>query len=210
MPLPTRFGVKEVGDLVALADAAHVRAAGLAVGSTIRFFTAQDARVRGDTHDDIPMEPIMYGRLAIAMIRPVSRRPSAPNEDGDDNKPMWSVELASSWARLNTACGAHVLAESDSIITTASTMLPPKRPTVDFVAEASPVKKRIHISVSRWLGLSDTPFRALHRYLSKATGRHQRAFQIASLHQLRSHVSNRYWSAYRHIASRLSHGAFGL
>jgi hypothetical protein len=39
MSLPTRFGGMGVGDLVALADAAHVGASGLAVGSAIRFLT---------------------------------------------------------------------------------------------------------------------------------------------------------------------------
>jgi hypothetical protein len=37
--LPIRFGGMGAGDLVALADAAHVGAAGLAVGSTIRYST---------------------------------------------------------------------------------------------------------------------------------------------------------------------------
>jgi hypothetical protein len=62
MSLPMSFGGMGVGDLVALADATHVRAADLAVGSTIRFLTAQYARVRGDSHDEVPMELTMYGR----------------------------------------------------------------------------------------------------------------------------------------------------
>jgi hypothetical protein len=45
------------------------------------FLIAQDARVRGDSHDDVPMEPTMYGRLAYAM--------SKDGNDGD-NEPMWS------------------------------------------------------------------------------------------------------------------------
>jgi hypothetical protein len=49
MSLPIRFGSMGVGDFVALADAAHVGAAGLVVGSAIRFLTTQDARVRGDS-----------------------------------------------------------------------------------------------------------------------------------------------------------------
>jgi NAD(P)H-dependent flavin oxidoreductase YrpB (nitropropane dioxygenase family) len=48
-----------VVDLVALADAAHVGAAGLAVGSAIRFLTSQDARVRVDSNDEVPMVPCM-------------------------------------------------------------------------------------------------------------------------------------------------------
>jgi hypothetical protein len=54
--------------LVALADASDVGSAGLVVGSAICCETAQDARVHRDTHDDVPVEPAMYGRLAIAMI----------------------------------------------------------------------------------------------------------------------------------------------
>jgi hypothetical protein len=76
-----------VGDLNALADAAHVGEAGLAMGSAIRFLIAQDARVRGDTHVEVPMETTMYGWLAAAMTSAVSRRPSAPDGgDGDDEQ----------------------------------------------------------------------------------------------------------------------------
>jgi hypothetical protein len=60
MSLPIRFGGMGVGDLVALADAAHVGAAGLAVGSAIRFLRAQDAPVRGDSNHEVPMVPTMY------------------------------------------------------------------------------------------------------------------------------------------------------
>jgi hypothetical protein len=49
-----------VGDLVALADAAHVGAASLVVGSAICFLTSQDARVHGDSHDEVPMVPTLY------------------------------------------------------------------------------------------------------------------------------------------------------
>jgi hypothetical protein len=77
MYVPIRFGGIGVGDLPALADAAHVGAAGLAVGSGICFLTMQDARVRGDFHDEVPMEQTMYGRLANAMTIAVSRRHGA-------------------------------------------------------------------------------------------------------------------------------------
>jgi hypothetical protein len=72
LALLVRFGGMGTGDLVALEDAAYVGAAGLAVGSYIRFRTKQDARVRGDTHYDVPMEQTMYGRLATAIITTVS------------------------------------------------------------------------------------------------------------------------------------------
>jgi hypothetical protein len=58
-----------VDDVVALADAAHVGAAGLAVDFAIHFLTTQDARVI--FHDEVPMEPTMYGRLATAMTTAV-------------------------------------------------------------------------------------------------------------------------------------------
>jgi hypothetical protein len=119
-----------MGNLAALADAVYVGAAGLAVGSAIRFFSSQDAHMRGDTLDD---GPTMYGRLATPRTTTVSRRPSAPNGDDGNNEPMWSLELASSWAGLNAACGSHALAESESLIATAVAMLPPKRRTLACV-----------------------------------------------------------------------------
>jgi hypothetical protein len=139
MSRPIRFGGMGVGDLVALADAAHVGAAGLAVGSAIRFLTTQDACERGDSPDQAPMEPTMYGRLATTMTTAVSRRHGALHGDDGDNEPMWSLELASSRAHLDAACGSHALAESESLITTALAMLPLQRPTVaraGCVAEA--------------------------------------------------------------------------
>jgi hypothetical protein len=139
MTLPIRFGGIGVGDLVAMAHAAHLRAAGLAVGSAIRFLTTQDARVRGDSNDEVPMGPTMYGRLATATTTSVSRRHGTPHGDDGDNETMWSLQLASSWVRLNAACGSHALVESEPLITIALAMLPPQRPTMDragYVAEA--------------------------------------------------------------------------
>jgi hypothetical protein len=72
MSLPMHFGGMGVGDFDALADSAHVGATGLAVGYAIHFLTAQDARVRGDAHDDVSMEPTMYGRLATGMTTKMS------------------------------------------------------------------------------------------------------------------------------------------
>jgi hypothetical protein len=82
MSLPIRFGGMGVRDLVALADAAHVGVADLAVGSAIRFLTTQDS------HDEVPMEPTTYGRLATAMTTTVSRRHGTPDGDDRDNEPM--------------------------------------------------------------------------------------------------------------------------
>jgi hypothetical protein len=115
MSLPIRFGGMGVGDLVALADAAHVGAAGLAVGYAIHFLSTQDARVRGNSREEDPTEPTMYERLATAMTTTVSRRHGAPDGDDGDNEPMWSSELASSWARLDNACGSHAFAESEPL-----------------------------------------------------------------------------------------------
>jgi hypothetical protein len=83
MSLPIRLGGMGVGDLVALADAAHAGAAGMAVGSTIRFLTVQDDRVRGASQDAVPMEPTMYGRLATAITTAVSRRHGTPTKARD-------------------------------------------------------------------------------------------------------------------------------
>jgi hypothetical protein len=96
-----------MGDLVALADAANVGPAGLAVGSAIRLFTLQDARVCGDAHDDVPIQPTMYKRLAIAIITTVSRRFGTLNGDDGEKEQTWLLELASAWARLDAAWGSH-------------------------------------------------------------------------------------------------------
>jgi hypothetical protein len=100
--------------------------------------TTQDARVRGDSHDEVPMKPTMYGWLVTNMTK-ASRKRGAPDGDDGNIEPMWSLELASSWARLDAACRSYALVESETPITTALAMLPPKRPTVaraDCVATA--------------------------------------------------------------------------
>jgi hypothetical protein len=68
-----------VEDLVALADVAHVGAAGLAVGYAIRFLIVQDARTRGDIHNDVLMKQTMYGRPSTPMITAASCRPVVSN-----------------------------------------------------------------------------------------------------------------------------------
>jgi hypothetical protein len=147
MPLPKSFGGMGVGVFVALlAGAAYVRSASLSVGSAIRCLTTQDARARGDTHDDVPMKPVMYGRLTTAMNTTVSRRPGAQNGDDSDSEPMWSLQLASTWVRLLATCGSHAFTEFKPLITTALAIFPPKRPTVAFVGcptEARPNNEHI-------------------------------------------------------------------
>jgi hypothetical protein len=72
----------KMGGLVTVADAVNVGV----TDYTIRLITKQDAHVRGDTHDDVPMEPTMSGRQATAMITAVSRRPNAADRyDGDND-----------------------------------------------------------------------------------------------------------------------------
>jgi hypothetical protein len=69
----------------------------------------------------------------------VSRRPGTPDKDDGNNEPMWSLDLALPWARLDAACCSHALAKSESLITTSLAMLPPKSPMVaraGCVAEA--------------------------------------------------------------------------
>jgi hypothetical protein len=67
----------------------------------------------------------MYGQLATAMTAAVSSRHGTPDGDDGDNEPMWSLELASSCARLDAECGFHALAESEPLITTVLAMLSP-------------------------------------------------------------------------------------
>jgi hypothetical protein len=82
-----------VGNLAALADAAHVRAAGLEVGSTIRVFTTQDARTctRGHPrrcsdeadhvrmvsdrydHSGVPRAGLVHRKEMIATTNPCGR-----------------------------------------------------------------------------------------------------------------------------------------
>jgi hypothetical protein len=74
----------------------------------------------------------------VASTAFASRRHGTHDRDDGDNEPTWSLELASSWARLDIACG-YALAESEPLITTTLAMLPPQRPTVaraGCVAEA--------------------------------------------------------------------------
>jgi hypothetical protein len=61
------------------------------MGFAIRFFTSQYARVSGDSHDEVPMESTMYGRLATVMTTTVSRRRGTLDGDGSDNEPRWSL-----------------------------------------------------------------------------------------------------------------------
>jgi hypothetical protein len=205
-----------VGDLVALVDAAHVGATGLAMGFPIRFLISQDARMRGDSHDEVPMEPTMYGRLASTMTTTVSRRRGTPDGDDGDNEPIWSLEPASSWARLDTTCGSHALTESEPIITTASAMLPPQPPTgarAGCVAEARSNNEQ-DCSVPLWHALtrSRVPLSAFvtdifPKLQVDISERDNNLLRFAKLAHM---FSNRAWPESRHFVFRLGHGALAL
>jgi hypothetical protein len=201
-----------VGDLVALADAAHVGAAGLAVGYATRFLTTQNARVRADSQDEVPMEPTMYGRLTTAMTTTVSRRHGTPDGDDGDNEPVWSLELASSWARLDAACGFHALAESEPLISTALAMLPPQRPTVaraGFVARGRSNNEQIAQFLD---GLPlNVPFSAFATYIfPRLQADISERVNLLRFAKLAPTVSHRTRPESRRFTSRLGHGALAF
>jgi hypothetical protein len=199
-----RFGGMWVGDLVTLADAAHVGAAGMAVGFAYRFFTAQDARVRGE----VPMEPTICKRLATAMATAVSRR----RGDNGDNDPTWSLELASSWARLHVACGSHALANSESLITIALAMLPQQRPTVGrvgCVAEARSNNEQIAGSLDGMPSLVPLSAFATEIFPKLRADISERV-NLLRFAKLSPTFSNRARPESRRFAFRLGHGALAF
>jgi hypothetical protein len=71
--------------------------------------------MRGDTNDNLPMEPTMYGRLATHVITAESRRPNTPDRNGGNNEHMWSLEFASACVgalecRVRRSCPRRVRA----------------------------------------------------------------------------------------------------
>jgi hypothetical protein len=97
----------------------------------------------------------MYGRLATAMTTDVSRRLSAPYGDDGDNESMWSLELASSWARLDAACGYHGLTETEPIITKALARLP-STPSDGFtIYSASTVSNHLPLTNNSFANISN-------------------------------------------------------
>jgi hypothetical protein len=107
-----------------------------------------------------------------ALTTTVSRGRGAPDGDNNDNEPMWSLELASSWAHLDAACNSHAPTESDPFITIALAMPPLQHATVaraSCVAEARSNKEHIARSLDGMpslVPLSRTPrltcYGALH------------------------------------------------
>jgi hypothetical protein len=134
----------------------------------------------------------MYGRLATAMTTIVSCMPGAPDGDDGDNEPMWSLKIASSWARLDAACGSHAFAKSEPLITTAVAMLPPQHPMVACTCcVARPRSNNEQIARSLDGPPSLVPLSAF-------------ATDIVS--KLQANI-NRAWSESRRFVSRLGHGA---
>jgi hypothetical protein len=212
MSLPIRFGGMGVGDLVALADVAHVEAAGLAVDSAIRFLTTQDARVRGDSNDEFPMLPTMYGRLATAMTTAVSRRHGTPDGDDGDSEPMWSLELASSWTRLDASCGSHAPSESEPLITTALAMLPRQRPMVaraGCVAETRSNNEQIARSLDDLPSLVPLSAFATDIFPKPQADISERV-NLLRFAKLAPTFSNRARPESRRFVSRLGHGAIAF
>jgi hypothetical protein len=198
-----------VGDLVAFADSTHVGAVGLAIGSDVRFLTEHDARVRGHSHDEVPMEPTIYGWVvASAMITLVSCRTRLPDGEDGENEPMWSLELASARERLDATWAAHALAESEPLTTTALALLSPKHLTVDradFVTEALSDNEHITRSV---LGMpSPAPFSAFATNIfTKLRADISDHVNFLRFPNLVSTLSNPARPKSRRFASRLNHG----
>jgi hypothetical protein len=209
MSLRIRFRGVGAGDF---GDAAHVGAAALAVGSVIRFLIAQDARVRGDSHNEVPMEPTMYGRLATAMTTAVSRRHGTPEGDDGDKKPMWSLELASLWAHLDAACSSHAVAESEPLIATALAMLHPQRPTVaraGCVAEAQSNNRQITRALDGLPSLVPLSTFATDIFPKLQANRSERD-NLLRFAKLAPTSSNRARPESRRFVFRLGHGALAF
>jgi hypothetical protein len=154
----------------------------------------------------------MYGRLATAMTTAVSRSHRTPDGDDGDNEPMWSLELASSWSRLDVACGSHALAKSEPLISTALAMLPPQRPTVaraGCVVEARSSNEQI---VRFLYGLpSLVPLSAFATDIfPKVQADISERVNLLRFAKLAPMCSNRARPESRRFVSRLGHGALAF
>jgi hypothetical protein len=149
----------------------------------------------------------MYGRLVNDVTITVSRRHGTPDVDDGDYEPMWSLELASSWARLDAACGSHALAESEPLITTALAMLPPQHPKVaraSCVAEAR--SNNEHITRSLDVLPSLVPFSAFATDIfPKLQADINERVNLLRFAKLAPTFSNRARPESRRFVSRLGH-----
>jgi hypothetical protein len=155
------------------------------------------------------MLPTMYGRVTTAMTTTMSRIHGIPDAKDGDNEPMWSLEFASSWVRLDVACGSHALAESEPLIITDLVMLPPQRPTVaraGCVAKARSNNEHITRSLdglpslvpflylprtsfqSYWPSTSFASRSSLHRFLTALIGQ-----SLGVLHVVSATAPLRFW-----------------
>jgi hypothetical protein len=146
------------------------------------------------------------------MTTVVSRRHSTPDGDDGENEPMWSLELASSLARLDAACGSHALAESESLITTALAMLPPQRSTVacaGCVAEARLNNEHIARSLDGLPSLVLLSTFATDIFPKLQADINERV-NLLRFAKLAPTFSNRARPESRRFASRLGHGALAF
>jgi hypothetical protein len=125
---------------------------------------------------------------------------------------MWSLEPASSWARLDAACGSHALAEFEPLITTALAMLPPQRPTVALagcVAEARSNNEQIARSLYGMPSLVPLSVFATDIF-PKLQADIRECVNFLRLAKLAPTFSNRARPESRRFVSRLGHGALAF
>jgi hypothetical protein len=153
----------------------------------------------------------MYGRLATATAKAVSRMRGTPDRNDGDNKPMWSLELAPSWARLNATCGSHALAESEPLITTTLAMLPPQRPTVARAYCVAEARSNVHITRSLDGLPSRVPFFAFATDIfPKIQADISKRVNLLRFAKLAPTFSHRARLESRRFAYRLGHGALAF
>jgi hypothetical protein len=145
------------------------------------------------------------------MTTTVSRRHVTPDGDDGDNEPIWLLELGSSWARLDAACGSHALAQSEPLITTTLAMLPPQRPTVaraGCVAEIRSNNEQIARSLDGLPSLVPLSAFATDILPKLQAGINERV-NLLRFAKLAPAFSNRAQPS-RRFVSRLGHGALAI
>jgi hypothetical protein len=154
----------------------------------------------------------MYGRLATAMTTTVSIKNGTPHGDDGDNKPMWPLKIASSWACLDAACGSHTFAESEPLRAAALEMLPPQRPTMaraGCVVEARSNNEHIALSLDGLPSLVPL-FAFVADIFPKLQANISERVNLLRFAKLALTFSNRARPESRRFLSRLGHGALGF
>jgi hypothetical protein len=126
---------------------------------------------------------------------------------------MWSLQPASSWVRLDAACGSHALAESKPLITTAIAMLPPQRPTVARAGCVAEARLKNHEQIARSLdGLpSLVPLSAFATDIfPNLQADISERVNLLRFAKLTPTLFNRARPESRRFVSRLGHGAFAF